>query len=112
MTSHKASSSAARQPSCASMSSATRRAAAPRPRLPDQVPAAVKAQRAATLRSLSLELAWADFEARTGSCELALVERPGVGRSESYHLVAVPENAAPGSLVEFRFDGQASQLLE
>ena len=84
----------------------------PAAELPGQVPAAVKAQRAATLRSLSLEMARADFEARTGSCELALVERPGVGRSESYHLVAVPENAAPGSLVEFRFDGQASQLLE
>ena len=65
----------------------------------DQVPPAVKTARAARLRALSDELAAADRARRAGIVELALVEQPGRGTTESYHEVAVTEDAVVGTLV-------------
>lgn len=65
----------------------------------DQVAPAAKTDRAARLRALSDELAAADRAARTGSVELALVERPGHATTESYHEVSISSDSAIGSLV-------------
>lgn len=69
----------------------------------DQVPQAVKEERAAALRALSDELRAADLARRAGSTELAAVETPGAATTESYHDVAVPADIPAGTLVPFTF---------
>ena len=69
----------------------------------DQVPPAVKEQRATLLRALSEELRAADLARRAGSTELAAVEAPGLATTESYHDVAVPADIPPGTLHPFTF---------
>lgn len=77
----------------------SRREGTPAAERADQVPSAVKAARAAHLRSLSDELAAADRAVRAGATELALVERPGHATTESYHEAMVPKDAPAGTLV-------------
>ena len=64
----------------------------------DQVNPQIKAKRAAQLRELSEQLRLCDFESRRQTDELALVE-PDMAITESYHEVARPAGAQPGSLV-------------
>lgn len=68
----------------------------------DQVPASVKAARAAKLRALAAELRRADRARRAGATELALVEDAGRATTESYHQVDAPAGASPGDLVPLR----------
>ncbi|WP_282190578.1 MiaB/RimO family radical SAM methylthiotransferase [Adlercreutzia caecimuris] len=77
----------------------SRREGTPAAARSDQVAPDVKAARAAVLRALSDKLATADRAARTGTVELALVERPGHATTESYHEVAVDPAAPVGALV-------------
>lgn len=77
----------------------SRREGTPAAERTDQVPSAVKADRAARLRALSDKLAAADRAVRAGTTELALVERPGHATTESYHETTVPESALVGTLV-------------
>ena len=77
----------------------SRREGTPAAERSDQVAPDVKAARAAVLRALSDKLAAADRAARTGTVELALVERPGHATTESYHEVAVDPAAPVGALV-------------
>ena len=76
----------------------------------DQVPAEVKAARAASLRALSDELRKADFERRRGSEELVIVEDT-CALTESYHELPVPPDAHPGSLVLVRMDDYTDEDL-
>ena len=77
----------------------SRREGTPAAERTDQVPSAVKADRAARLRALSDKLAAADRAVRAGTTELALVERPGHATTESDHETTVPESALVGTLV-------------
>ena len=77
----------------------SRREGTPAAERPDQVAPDVKAARAARLRALSDKLVAADRAVRTGTTELALVERPGHATTESYHETTVPESAPVGTLV-------------
>ncbi len=79
------------------------RAGTPAAARKDQVPPAVKEQRATLLRALSEELRAADLARRAGSTELAAVEAPGLATTESYHDVAVPADIPPGTLHPFTF---------
>lgn len=69
----------------------------------DQVDPKVKAERSEALIALGKRLVRADMERRLGTRELVVVERPGLGTSESYHAVACDESIIPGSLVELEF---------
>lgn len=66
----------------------------------DQISDEVKAARAKELRDLSDKLAVADFKNRAGSIEDVLVENKSQGRSESYHLLDLPEGFTPGDLIK------------
>lgn len=66
----------------------------------DQVPPAVKEERAGRLRALGEKLRREDFARRIGTRELVLVEQSGRGMTESYHEVAAPAEAPIGALVE------------
>ena len=66
----------------------------------DQISDEVKTARAKVLRELSDELALADFQSRTGSIEDVLVENEAQGRSESYHLLDLPEGFKTGDLIK------------
>ena len=77
----------------------SRREGTPAAARTDQIAPEVKARRAAELRALGEELAAADFAARAGSREWALVEPEGIAVTESYHEIPAPPDAAPGSLV-------------
>ena len=79
----------------------SRREGTPAAARPDQVPAQVKAERAARLRALSDELRAADLARRSGTTERAIVEGD-TALTESYHEVPSPEGAPLGSLVEIR----------
>lgn len=68
----------------------------------DQIPADVKASRAATLRGVASALRREDLAARRGTCELALVEEGARAMTESYYEVDVPAGARSGALVEVR----------
>lgn len=70
---------------------------------PDQIDPAVKSDRAARLRDLARTMRESDLRARIGTTELVVVERPGLGTTESYHDVKVPPDALPGSFVNHRF---------
>lgn len=80
----------------------SKRAGTPAADRDDQIPADVKASRAATLRELSDTLREQGFKQRRGSIELALVEEDGRAMTESYYEVSAPSAAKVGSLVEVR----------
>ena len=77
----------------------SKRAGTPAAARPDQIPPQVMAERAKTLRELGAKLALEDMHKRLGTVEQVIVERPGIGTSESYHKVLVPIDLAPGLLL-------------
>lgn len=77
----------------------SKRAGTPAAARPDQIPPQVMAERAKTLRELGAKLALEDMHKRLGTVEQVIVERPGIGTSESYHKVLVPTDLAPGLLL-------------
>ena len=77
----------------------SRRAGTPAAARADQVPDAVKAARAAELRTLGDELRAQDRARRAGTVELVLVEEGGVAMAESYFEVPAPQGAPVGALV-------------
>ena len=77
----------------------SKRAGTPAAARPDQIPPQVMAERAKTLRELGARLALEDMHKRLGTVEQVIVERPGIGTSESYHKVLVPTDLAPGLLL-------------
>lgn len=77
----------------------SKRAGTPAAARPDQIPPQVMAERAKTLRELGAKLALEDMYKRLGTVEQVIVERPGIGTSESYHKVLVPTDLAPGLLL-------------
>ncbi|MCL2136251.1 MAG: MiaB/RimO family radical SAM methylthiotransferase [Coriobacteriia bacterium] len=80
--------------------------------MPNQLDEATKSRRSAKLRKLADELTGLDLQKRVGTSELVLVERAGLGRSESYHLVRLPDDLEVGSLSSVRFSGYTDKLLE
>jgi threonylcarbamoyladenosine tRNA methylthiotransferase MtaB len=78
----------------------------------DQIEPQVSAERAHILRELAASMQQADGLARVGTREAVLVERQGLGTSESYHRVAVPEGLAPGRLVPVRITAYRDTLLQ
>lgn len=71
----------------------------PAAKRPDQISAPVKEARLRTLLELADELRFQNARARIGSTEEVLVEAPGIGMSESYFKVAVPEDIPQGVLL-------------
>lgn len=69
----------------------------------DQVDARVKASRARRLQELGYRLAIEDMQKRIGTKEQVIIERSGLGTSESYHLVACDRGLDLGSLVTLEF---------
>lgn len=78
----------------------SRRAGTPAAARADQVPAEVKAARAAALRALGDELRASERARRVGTVELALVEEGGVAMSESYFELPAPVGTPLGTLVK------------
>lgn len=66
---------------------------------PDQVPAPVKAARAAALRELSQAMTLADAASRVGTVERAVIEDGARGTLGSFHRVVVdsPQDAGPAA---------------
>lgn len=69
----------------------------------DQIDPRIKAHRSQTLIELGERLALADMERRVGTSEQIVVERPGLGTSESYHTIACDAALPVGTLVEVEF---------
>lgn len=69
----------------------------------DQLPRALRLERAESLRSLGARLRQADFDARRGTTELAVVEDEQWCTTESYHTLRCPAGAKEGALVEVAF---------
>lgn len=92
----------------------SKRPGTPAARREDQIDPVTKAQRAERLLSLGRQLALADMERRLGTTEQVVIERPGMGTSESYHPVACPDSVAIGSLVPLEFydiDEESLQIV-
>ena len=70
----------------------------------DQVDPKVKAARSQTLIELGRRLTLSDMERRLGTIEEVVIERPGIGTSESYHAVACDTALPVGALVEVEFN--------
>lgn len=70
----------------------------------DQVDPKVKTARSQTLIELGRRLALSDMERRLGTIEEVVIERPGIGTSESYHAVACDTALPVGALVEVEFN--------
>ncbi len=70
----------------------------------DQVDRKIKAARSQTLIDLGRRLALSDMERRLGTIEEVVIERPGIGTSESYHAVACDTALPVGALVEVEFN--------
>lgn len=69
----------------------------------DQVDPKIKAARSQILIDLGRHLALSDMERRLGTIEEVVIERPGIGTSESYHAVACDTALPVGALVEVEF---------
>lgn len=69
----------------------------------DQIDPRVKAMRSQKLIDLGHRLALADMERRMGTSEQVIIERPGIGTSESYHTVACDPSLPVGELVPLTF---------
>ena len=69
----------------------------------DQVDPKIKAARSQILIDLGRRLALSDMERRLGTIEEVVIERPGIGTSESYHAVACDTALPVGALVEVEF---------
>jgi len=82
----------------------------PAARMPE-VPAGVRRERARTLREDGARALAADLRRRVGSRVTALVERPGLGRSEHYLPVRITGDAAPGTVVPVRITGADDATL-
>jgi threonylcarbamoyladenosine tRNA methylthiotransferase MtaB len=80
--------------------------------MPDQIPSAVKAERSDALSQLAEQLTEADRQARTGTTEQALVERPGYARTDSYHLVKIPQSVKIGELIPICLTRREGRFLE
>lgn len=70
----------------------------------DQVDPKIKAARSQTLIDFGRRLALSDMERRLGTIEEVVIERPGIGTSESYHAVACDTALPVGALVEVEFN--------
>ena len=70
----------------------------------DQVDPKVKAARSQILIDLGRRLALSDMERRLGTIEEVVIERPGIGTSESYHAVACDTALPVGALAEVEFN--------
>ena len=70
----------------------------------DQVDPKIKAARSQTLIELGRRLTLSDMERRLGTIEEVVIERPGIGTSESYHAVACDTALPVGALVEVEFN--------
>jgi threonylcarbamoyladenosine tRNA methylthiotransferase MtaB len=81
-------------------------------RMPEQIAPAVKAERSEALSILADQLTEVDLQARIGKTELALVERSGYARTESYHLAKIPESLKTGELIPIYLDGHEGRLLK
>jgi threonylcarbamoyladenosine tRNA methylthiotransferase MtaB len=75
--------------------------------LEDVVPLDVKRERSARLRALSAELSRARWQARVGTCDRVLVDRPGRGYADDYTPWLL--DAHVGALVAARAVGVAEQ---
>ncbi|MDR2673264.1 MAG: MiaB/RimO family radical SAM methylthiotransferase [Coriobacteriales bacterium] len=81
-------------------------------RLPGHLDGATLVARSANLRQLAARLKSDDALQRVGTVEQLLIERPGIGRSESYHLVEVADAPAVGALCAAQlFDFKNGKLL-
>ena len=69
----------------------------------DQVNAQTKAARAKQLIELGDALALEDMQRRLGTTEQTIIERPGLGTSESYHPVSCNNTLELGSLAMLEF---------
>lgn len=69
----------------------------------DQIDPRVKAARSQALIELGRRLALDDMERRLGMDEQVIIERPGLGTSESYHAVACDAKLPVGTLAELEF---------
>ena len=83
----------------------------PAAQLPDTVDPVRAAARAAQLRQLAQQLAAADRQRRVDRREDVLIERPGWGRSESYHLVRCDSQYCPGTLLPMTFVATEADYL-
>ena len=61
------------------------------------------AERSKMLIELGERLSLEDTERRLGTVEQVVIERPGLGTSESYHTVLCDPSLPVGSLVELEF---------
>lgn len=83
----------------------SQRAGTPAAARSDQIEPSVKEQRLSALLKVADELRLNDARSRLGKTEYILVERAGIGMSESYYKVEVPADIAPGSLVPLTLTG-------
>lgn len=77
----------------------SRRPGTPAAARADQVDPRVKAERSMALIRLGERLAREDMQRRVGTSEQVVIERPGLGTSESYHAVSCDASIPPGTLV-------------
>ena len=80
----------------------------------DQIAPEVKARRSQALIELGERLALADMERRLKRTEQVIIERPGLGTSESYHAVACDATIPVGELIELEFtdiDTESMRLI-
>lgn len=80
----------------------------------DQIDPRIKANRSQTLIELGERLALADMERRIGTVEQVIVERPGLGTSESYHAVRCDAKLPLGTLASLELadiDTQNMRLI-
>lgn len=83
----------------------SRRKGTPAAERSDQVAAQVKEERSHQLSALGHELRLAYARSQLGEMARIAVEQDGLGMSESYFRVRVPEGVAPGALVERKLVG-------
>lgn len=83
----------------------SRRKGTPAAERNDQIPPQLKESRSHRLGALGDDLRLSFAKNQVGSIERVAVEQEGIGMSESYFRVRVPDSLLPGSLVERKLAG-------
>ncbi|MEZ5812400.1 MAG: tRNA (N(6)-L-threonylcarbamoyladenosine(37)-C(2))-methylthiotransferase MtaB [Rhizobiaceae bacterium] len=83
----------------------------PAARMP-QLPRRLIKERAARLREAADAAYRAHLDTVTGTTQLVLVEKPGLGRSEGFTLAQIDGQHAPGTIVEAVVTGHDGAVLE
>ncbi len=83
----------------------------PAARIPSQVPANIRKERAEILRNIGKQKITKFLESRIGKTESIIIEKPGLGRTEHFAVVQCSPSLVSGTVTQCKIKGVEGELL-